>query len=375
MRLSASILVLTVLASACGRPSAGDGAATAPPEQASLSLRDLVTQMRSLTFDASAATRLIGASARVTAEHPAMKPCNNYLRVDLAVPAIQARARDAVEAELPTGEMTRSVFGSIVHLRTKWDAGDDPPPVAFDFFARAGNAGSDQITDLVLERYRYCPEQRVYQSEDEGRALLARLEYAVGGSHRAEVAALLENPVRVNWQVDDSRMLNTPADFIGHYDRIVYDRTKRAIRESRGEELFHNAEGYMIGDGAIWFEGDRIHAINVVIGRDDPMLRGFLKDLQSAVAANDKSRVASLVAFPLTWQTGDRETTIKTKAAFLNQYDRIVTSAVKELVAAARPDTLVEILSAVAIRRGEDPPEIQIGPAFEGPGVIRLRSR
>ncbi len=61
--------------------------------------------------------------------------------------------------------------------------------------------------------------------------------------------------------------------------------------------------------------------------------RTFLSELQAAVKAEDKAKVAALISYPVLVIRGDRKTHIKTKAEFLNRYDAIFDAHVRQVIA------------------------------------------
>jgi hypothetical protein len=61
--------------------------------------------------------------------------------------------------------------------------------------------------------------------------------------------------------------------------------------------------------------------------------RTFLSELQNAVKAEDKAKVAAMISYPLLVIDGSRKTHIKTKAEFLNQYDAIFEAHVRQAIA------------------------------------------
>lgn len=70
---------------------------------------------------------------------------------------------------------------------------------------------------------------------------------------------------------------------------------------------------------------------------DDGFAR-FYADFQNAVKAGDKERVASTIKFDhFDWEASDALREVKTKEAFLKNYDRMFTAVIKSKVATAKP--------------------------------------
>ena len=61
--------------------------------------------------------------------------------------------------------------------------------------------------------------------------------------------------------------------------------------------------------------------------------RAFLSELQNAVKAEDKAKVAAMISYPLLVIRGSRKAHIKTKAEFLGQYAAIFDAHVRQAIA------------------------------------------
>ena len=72
--------------------------------------------------------------------------------------------------------------------------------------------------------------------------------------------------------------------------------------------------------------------------RNDDSFGLFFRDFRKAVDTDDKEKMASLINFPnFTWE-GSENLQVKTKEAFLNNYDRMFTPALKKkIIAAGKP--------------------------------------
>jgi hypothetical protein len=58
--------------------------------------------------------------------------------------------------------------------------------------------------------------------------------------------------------------------------------------------------------------------------------RAFLAQLQDAVRANDKQKIADMISYPLNVNYGTKRTRVRTKSAFLAQYDSIFTTQIRK---------------------------------------------
>jgi len=81
----------------------------------------------------------------------------------------------------------------------------------------------------------------------------------------------------------------------------------------------------------------------------------FLKALQKAAAAGDKTTIATMIAYPLhaKVKVKGRLTAIKSKEAFLANYDEIFNPSVKDAIQKATPDNLFVNYQGVMIGNGQ----------------------
>ncbi|MCQ4086581.1 hypothetical protein [Saccharibacillus sp. JS10] len=99
--------------------------------------------------------------------------------------------------------------------------------------------------------------------------------------------------------------------------------------------------------------------------------KAFYKNLQRAVAKGDKAAVAARVHFPLTVYNDDddaanKKMVIKTKAQFMNNYNKIFTEDVRENLAETSYDELLVNWKGASIDDGD----IWITPSKSGmPGI------
>jgi hypothetical protein len=56
----------------------------------------------------------------------------------------------------------------------------------------------------------------------------------------------------------------------------------------------------------------------------------FLAELQTAVRANDKEKIAGMISYPLNVNYGTKRTRVRTKNIFLAQYDSIFTEQIRK---------------------------------------------
>jgi len=80
-------------------------------------------------------------------------------------------------------------------------------------------------------------------------------------------------------------------------------------------------------------------AAGIVCGAmQDDGFNKFYADFQAAVKAGDKEKVASTIDFSdFTWEATDALREVKTKEAFLKNYDKMFTLAIKNKIATGKP--------------------------------------
>ena len=77
-----------------------------------------------------------------------------------------------------------------------------------------------------------------------------------------------------------------------------------------------------------------------VAGTDAQRVTAFLKQLQGAVAVDNRMKVASLFDFPLKVRVNGEDVTIKSESEFLARYTKIFDAGLKQSIATARVETL-----------------------------------
>jgi hypothetical protein len=101
-----------------------------------------------------------------------------------------------------------------------------------------------------------CPNDTVNRMgprmASNSRLFLKSLKVAVGSNERSAVSRMVAYPVKV-YVGDTTEAVSTPAEFVRRYDRIFTAEVKQAVRSQSSHCLFGNADGFMIGDGQVWF--------------------------------------------------------------------------------------------------------------------------
>jgi hypothetical protein len=92
--------------------------------------------------------------------------------------------------------------------------------------------------------------------------------------------------------------------------------------------------------------------LDLLFGEHDPY-RSFLQELQSAVAADERSRVATMVSYPLRTKLHGHTLRVATTKQFLSHYDELLPQATRALIAAQAYEALFVNSQGVMIGNGQ----------------------
>jgi hypothetical protein len=82
-------------------------------------------------------------------------------------------------------------------------------------------------------------------------------------------------------------------------------------------------------------------AANAAPAQKDEAFSRYYADFQNAVKTEDKEKVASLTDFEgFTWESSDSLRQVKTKEAFLKNYNKMFTSTIKSRLRTAKPEKI-----------------------------------
>lgn len=90
-------------------------------------------------------------------------------------------------------------------------------------------------------------------SDEEVTIFLDALKKAVQQDNPKEVAKLISYPCRWNTK-KEHKVLKTEKDFLKYYKCIMQKSLKELIEKTQTGDLFVNYQGFMIGNGEIWFD-------------------------------------------------------------------------------------------------------------------------
>jgi hypothetical protein len=106
--------------------------------------------------------------------------------------------------------------------------------------------------------------------------------------------------------------------------------------------------------------------------------KAFLADLQTAVRAEDKQKIASMAAYPLVTFRGKERRSVRNRSEFLHRYGQIFTPDVTRVVLGQSPDCLFANWQGVMIGRGQvwfaDQPDKSLKIISVNPGAPEPRS-
>jgi hypothetical protein len=103
-------------------------------------------------------------------------------------------------------------------------------------------------------------------------------------------------------------------------------------------------------------------------GTDAAQVAAFLKSLQAAVSLGNRTKVATLVHFPLTAWIDGEETILRNESEFQSRYSRIFDPGVKKAIAEAKVDTLLADQQGIRLENGQ----VRFRPLPEHKNAIRI---
>ena len=103
-------------------------------------------------------------------------------------------------------------------------------------------------------------------------------------------------------------------------------------------------------------------------GTDAAQVAAFLKSLQAAVSLGNRTKVATLVHFPLTAWIDGEETILRNESEFQARYSRIFDPDVKKAIGEAKVDTLLADPQGIRLENGQ----VRFRPLPEHRNAIRI---
>lgn len=89
-----------------------------------------------------------------------------------------------------------------------------------------------------------------------------------------------------------------------------------------------------------------------VAGTDAAQVESFLKSLQTAIAVDNRMKVASLFSYPVDVQAGGKTLTLKTESELQSNYARIFDNSLKQAIAGAKVETLFANAKGIMLDSG-----------------------
>jgi hypothetical protein len=113
-----------------------------------------------------------------------------------------------------------------------------------------------------------CPGDTVDQLDPAiakgSRAFVASLKAATEANDRTSVSSMIRYPLAVHIG-DRTFRVHTPEEFLHNYDRVMNRAVRKAIADPQSSRcLFFSSDGFMIGDGEVWFQKSSAGVYKVV---------------------------------------------------------------------------------------------------------------
>ena len=96
-------------------------------------------------------------------------------------------------------------------------------------------------------------------------AFITRLQAAVRADNPDVFAELVHFPLKVNGDHHPPLIIRSSHDLVRRFHGIVTPAVRRAILAQDPDSVFRNWQGYMIGDGEVWFDEGCDYAIDAPI--------------------------------------------------------------------------------------------------------------
>jgi hypothetical protein len=88
----------------------------------------------------------------------------------------------------------------------------------------------------------------------QARDFLGKLRNAVQRNEKKQVASMVRYPISIHF-ADKTTVIRNSDEFTRNYRRIVSDSVKAEIIDEKSSRcLFANSQGFMVGDGEVWFQ-------------------------------------------------------------------------------------------------------------------------
>jgi hypothetical protein len=119
-------------------------------------------------------------------------------------------------------------------------------------------SASLQAQEIPSQKSSECPGDTVDRMGQviarQSRAFLGKLSAAVLEENKKQVATMIHYPMSVHI-TDKTLQIHNSAEFTRNYERIMNASVKAVIVDEKSSRcLFSSPEGFMVGDGEVWFK-------------------------------------------------------------------------------------------------------------------------
>jgi hypothetical protein len=126
------------------------------------------------------------------------------------------------------------------------------------FFVAPPNVCIAQLNGTAESAEAACPgdtvDQLGPQIAKESRTFVTSLKAATDANDKTTVSSMIQYPLAVHIG-DKTFRAQTPEEFLHNYDRIMNSAVRKAISDPQSSRcLFFSPDGFMIGDGEVWFQ-------------------------------------------------------------------------------------------------------------------------
>jgi hypothetical protein len=98
------------------------------------------------------------------------------------------------------------------------------------------------------------PDPAIWPDCPDAIAFLAKFQAALQSNHRETVAMLVNYPLLVTGAAGRTHV-RSREQLLASFDHIFTPAVRSAILKATPDDVWSNYQGFMIGDGVIWFDG------------------------------------------------------------------------------------------------------------------------
>jgi len=127
------------------------------------------------------------------------------------------------------------------------------------------NYASKKVLPFYLRLSHSAPGtlDDLYESSDNPEIKIRKIHNAVKNNRKYDLIRLISFPTKI-YISGKLTTFNTKKDFLKQYDVLFTNKYRKRVSQEIPKHMFHNSQGIMLGDGAMWFTEDgAIKSLNI----------------------------------------------------------------------------------------------------------------